>query len=144
MDKVGKQIGVNVLLILFSCIVIFIVKSVDLGRFAQLKECVGSDIVFTMITSLVTTVTWRYFEQVEGKYLFLYNIVVAFVMILFAILYGMSIVVDENEVVINFTYISFGLFMAVYIIENVLIINHFKNIHERSVITFDFGYNKED
>jgi hypothetical protein len=138
MDKVNKQIEQNVAIIVFSCLVIYIVKSVALGRMAYLHECAGADIVFTMITSLATTISWRVVEKVEGNFVFFHNIVVFVVLALFAILYGIAIATNGNEVIVEFIYIAAGAFLVIYIIENVIIVNHFKK--KQTVTVEYFGY----
>jgi hypothetical protein len=138
MDKVNKQIELNVAIIVFSCLVIYIVKSVALGRMAHLHECAGADIVFTMITSLATTISWRVIEKVEGKFVFFHNIVVFVVLALFAILYGIAIATNGDEVIVEFIYIAAGAFLVIYIIENVIIVNHFKK--KQTVTVEYFGY----
>ncbi len=139
MDKVKKQIQLNVSLIVFSCIVIYIMKSITLGRMAGLQDCAGADIVFTMITSLATTIIWRIVETIYGH--FIYNIIVAFILIFFAIIYGIAISMAENTVVKEFIYISVGLFIIVYMIENIIIVRYLKN--KQAINLTYFGYTRE-
>lgn len=139
MDKVNKQIQLNVALICFSCLVIFIARSIALEKVATLQDCVGADIVFTMITSLATTGAWRIVEKIEGN--LLYNVFLLIMLALFSIIYGSAIATSDNEVVFTFIVIGAVLFVIIYVIENIIIIRHFKNVQ---VVITDYGYKKEN
>ena len=138
MDKVSKQIQLNVALIVFSCLVIFIAHSISLGKIAALQDCVGADIVFTMITSLATTGAWRIVEKIEGN--LLYNLFVSFLLAIFLVIYGSAIADADNNAVFVFIVICAVLFVATYLVENIIIIKHFKNIQMN---IGDYSYNKE-
>lgn len=138
MDKVSKQIQLNVALIFFSCVVIFIARSIALGEIATLRDCIGADIVFTMITSLATTGAWRIVEKIEGN--LLYNVFLLISLAIFSIIYGAAIVTNSNEVVFTFIMIGIVLFVIIYVIENIIIIRHFRSIQ---VDVTDYGYKKE-
>ncbi len=139
MDKVIKQIKLNVVLILLSCLVIFIARSIALGKIATLYECVGADIVFTMITSLVTTGTWRIVEDIKGD--LLYDAFLLIIIIVFSIIYGAAITSSNNDAVFTLILSCAVLFVAIYIIENMIIIKHFKKMQ---ICTTDYRYNKEN
>lgn len=138
MDKVSKQIQLNVALIFFSCVVIFIARSIALGEIATLRDCIGADIVFTMITSLATTGAWRIVEKIEGN--LLYNVFLLISLAIFSIIYGAAIVTNSNKVVFTFIMIGIVLFVIIYVIENIIIIRHFRSIQ---VDVTDYGYKKE-
>lgn len=137
MDKVSKQIQLNVALIVFSCLVIFIAHSISLGKIATLQDCVGADIVFTMITSLATTGVWRIVEKIEGS--LLYNILVSFLLAIFLVIYGSAIATTDNNAVFIFIMICAGLFVVTYLAENIIIIKHFKSVQIDNV---DYSYSK--
>lgn len=138
MDKVSKQIQLNVALIFFSCVVIFIARSIALGEIATLRDCIGADIVFTMITSLATTSAWRIVEKIEGH--LLYNVFLLISLAIFSIIYGAAIVTNSNKVVFTFIMIGIVLFVIMYVAENIIIIRHFRSIQ---VDVTDYGYKKE-
>lgn len=129
MEKILKQITVNLILVIVSVIVIFIAKTYANGKLLDWREYLGTDIIFVMITSLVTTIGWRFSESVIGHWL--YNIVVCVILFLFAIEYGMSMV-KCNSVLVHGIVISLVIFLLFYFIENSIIIYHFKKL-EKSV-----------
>lgn len=139
MDKVNKQIKLNVALVFLSCLVIFIARSIALGKIATLHECVGADIVFTMITSLATTGTWRIVEDIEGE--LLYNAFLLIVIIVFSIIYGAAIISSNNDAVFTFIVSCAVLFVIMYFAENIIIIRHFKKMQ---ICTTDYRYKKEN
>lgn len=75
MEKVQKQIVVNVLIIVISIIVIFIAQTVASGKISPWREYLGDDFLLVLITSLGTTVGWRFSENIKGKWG--YNLLVA-------------------------------------------------------------------
>lgn len=125
MKKVKNQILINVLLITFSCSVIYIVKSFTLGRVASFHDCLGSDIIFTMITSLITTFSWRLVEEL-GKCV-PYNFFVGLAICIYCILYGIAIMGNINSVMDNFIIIGMIVFLLIYFVENCIIIYCLKN-----------------
>lgn len=139
MDKVSKQIQLNVALIVFSCLVIFIAHSISLGKIATLQDCVGADIVFTMITSLAATSGWRIVEGIEGSWL--YNLFVLFLTAILLVIYGSAIAATNNHAVFIFIVICAGLFVITYCFENIIIVRHFKKIQADRT---DYRYNKEE
>lgn len=124
MDKVRKQIAINFLLVVVSVLVIILAKSFTANAWLGLKDWLGADIVFVMITSLVTMLGWRYVEKIEGFQI--YNIVMAIVLFFYIFEYGYAIA-DCNEIVQQFIFISLILFILLYAIEIILVIRYFQS-----------------
>lgn len=59
MEKVRKQIIINIVLVVASVLVIVLAKCYNADSFLGWRYWLGSDIVFVMITSLATMVGWR-------------------------------------------------------------------------------------
>ncbi len=137
MEKIVKQVTVNLILVIVSVMVIFIAKTYASGKLLDWKEYLGTDIIFVMITSLVTTIGWRFSESVIGHWL--YNIIVGVLLFLFAIEYGISMV-ECNSILVHGIVISLVFFLIFYFIENSIIIYHFEKL-EKSVDKL--SYNNE-
>lgn len=125
MKKIRKQITVNFFLVIVSVAVIFIMKTVYNDGLLEWKRYLGTDIIFVMITSLVTTIGWRFAENITGHWV--YNLILAVILFLFVMEYGMSIQYC-NETLIYIIAVSIFVFLLLYIIENSIIIFHFKRI----------------
>lgn len=123
MRKIIKQIVVNSILVIVSVAVIFIAKTFANEGLLEWKEYLGSDIIFVMITSLVTTVGWRFSENIVGHWL--YNVMICVILFLFSLEYGMSMI-KWNDVLLYGVCISFVVFLFFYFIENCIIIYYFK------------------
>lgn len=126
MKKVVKQIAVNIFLVLFSVLVIFIANSIKIGRIDfELKAYLGSDIVFVMITSLATMAGWRFSERIVAHWI--YDLVFVGVLLLFVFEYGISVAENAaNKILIDFIYVSCFVFLAVYAVENIIVIHYFR------------------
>jgi len=72
---------VNLILVIVSVAVIFIAKTFANERMLAWTEYLGSDIMFVMITSLVTTIGWRFSENIVGHWI--YNMIVCVVLFFF-------------------------------------------------------------
>lgn len=123
MEKIKKQITVNLVLVIASVFVIFIAKTCASGKLLGWKGYLGTDIIFVMITSLVTTIGWRFSESVAGHWV--YNIIVCAVLFLFSVEYGISMI-KCNSILKCGIVISLVLFLVFYFIENCIIIYHFR------------------
>ena len=122
MEKIRKQITINCFLVFVSVFVIFISKTLSVGRILSYREYLGTDIIFVMITSLVTMVGWRFVENIVGHWV--YNVIIALVLFFFTLEYGIA-VSTTNNVLTTSIVISLVVFLLVYIVENILIIFHF-------------------
>lgn len=123
MKKKKKQIMVNLILVIVSVAVIFIAKTFANERMLAWTEYLGSDIMFVMITSLVTTIGWRFSENIVGHWI--YNMIVCVVLFFFSLEYGMSLI-KWNNVLLYGVVISSIVFLILYFIENCIIIYYFK------------------
>ena len=123
MRKIIKQIVVNSILVIVSVAVIFIAKTFANEGLLEWKEYLGSDIIFVMITSLVTTVGWRFSENIVGHWL--YNVMICVILFFFSLEYGMAMI-KWNDVLLYGVCISFVVFLFFYFIENCIIIYYFK------------------
>lgn len=122
MRKIIKQITVNLILVIVSVAVIFMAKTFANEGLLAWKEYLSSDIIFVMITSLVTTIGWRFSENIVGHWL--YNMLICVILFFFSLEYGMSMIKWNNTLVYG-VIISFVVFLVFYFIENCIIIYHF-------------------
>ena len=137
MEKIIKQVTINLILVVVSVLVIFIAKTFVEGKLLGWKAYLGTDIVFVMITSLVTTIGWRFSENIKGHWL--YNVIIGIVLFFFSMQYGMSIALS-NDILKCSIAISLVIFLLFYFIENGIIIVYFK----KSLKTIDkLSYNDE-
>lgn len=127
MEKIIKQITVNLILVIVSVVVIFMAKTVAHNRILNWKEYLGTDIIFVMITSLVTTIGWRFSENVVGHWI--YNSSVCVILFIFAVEYGMSMI-QCNGILIYGIEVSLVLFLFFYFVENCIIICHFQKLQK--------------
>lgn len=127
MEKIRKQITINCLLVVVSVLVIFISKTWSVGKILSYREYLGTDIIFVMITSLVTTIGWRFAENIVGHWV--YNVIIALVLFFFTFEYGTA-VSTTNNILTTSIVISLVVFLLVYIVENILIIFHFWEINK--------------
>ena len=143
MDKISKQLLLNVVLVFFSFIIIFLVRSFAIKKFATMSDCMGSDVIFTMITSLLTTFFWRITEDIQMP--FIYNIIILFIMALFFVVYGLAIADPGNKFIIDIAFIFCDVFIFVYVIENIIIVYNLKHRFKEINVVIDYGYkNRED
>lgn len=123
MEKIKKQVMVNLILVIVSVIVIFIAKTVANDKVLVWKEYLGTDIIFVMITSLVTTVGWRFSENIIGHWL--YNIIIGIIVFFLTLEYGIAMV-KRNSFILNGIIISMVVFLVFYLVENLIIIFYFR------------------
>lgn len=137
MEKIRKQIGINVGIIILSIIVMFICKSVYGKGFMPYRYYIGTDFIFLMLTSLATTVGWRFVEAIEVHWI--YNLFSYGLLIIYGYEYGMSLLTNE-EVFLQIIEISSAIFLIVYFIENIIIYNYFGKtlVNEKDEV----GYHK--
>lgn len=137
MDKVVKQLVINVVIIFVSVIVIFVAKSFSTGEIMEWKEYLGADIMFVMITSLVTTVGWRFVESIVVHWG--YNVFMSIALFFLVLGYGLAMAQVNNQFVIYYILISMLVFFVLYVIENIWIILHFKRVSKKNRIN-NVGY----
>ena len=123
MEKIVKQVTINFILVVVSVLVIFFAKTFVEGKVLGWKAYLGTDVVFVMITSLVTTIGWRFSENIKGHWL--YNIIVGLVLFFFSIEYGVAIALS-NDILKYSIAVSLVFFLFFYLIENCIIIVYFK------------------
>ena len=140
MDKLKKQIVINILIVVISVVVIFFAKSYQANGLLDWHKYLGSDIVFVMITALLTMVSWRYVETLKGNGI--YNVIVLFIGIIFAIEYGLAIA-DCNDFLTTCISWSLLIFLIIYIVENKIIIDYYISI-ERNRSRDNLGYREEE
>lgn len=122
MSKIRKQMVINLLLVIASAIVIVLAKSISAGRLMPFGSYLGSDILFVAISSLVGTMGWRYVEDIHS---WGWDLVSIIVLIVFSIFYGVAMVI-LNDFVKDLIIGALITFLIVYIIENVMIYQHFR------------------
>ena len=122
MKKIIKQITINLILVIVSVAVIFLAKTFANEGLLAWEEYLGSDIIFVMITSLVTTIGWRFSEDIVGHWL--YNVIICVILFFFSLEYGMSMI-KWNDVLLYGVIISSVVFLIFYFIENCIIIHYF-------------------
>lgn len=125
MKKTIKQIFLNVVLIGVSILAIYIGRCVSMGGSAEFEDCLNSDFVFVLITSLASVIFWRIVEDIKGG--FIVNVIDGGIAVELIGLYGVSMV--ESLELSNVIYGSFWAFVVAYILENVIIICHFANVN---------------
>lgn len=121
-EKIFKQIVINITLIFVSVLVVFAAKTFEADKILSVKAYLGSDIMFILITSLFTTLGWRFVEHITGNWI--YNIVVIVILFYFTFEYGVSIIKRDGFIIDSIS-ISIFVFIAFYIAENIIIVNHF-------------------
>lgn len=137
MDKIKKQITVNMVLVVVSVFVIFLAKSYNADSLLGWRYWLGADIVFVMITSLATMLGWRFVEDIKGPWL--YNILIGVLVLGLGVEYGLAIA-NCNDFLISCILISLILFLFFYTIENLLVVLYFKR-REKDNMRNRLGYN---
>ena len=122
MDKLKKQIVINILIVVISVVVIFFAKSYQANGLLDWHKYLGSDIVFVMITALLTMVSWRYVETIKGNGI--YNVIVLFIGIIFAIEYGLAIA-DCNDFLTTCISWSLLIFLIMLVIVSFILFIYF-------------------
>lgn len=120
MEKVAKQIVVNILLIGISILVIFVAQSVAGGKLLPWQEYLGDDFLLVLITSLGTTVGWRFSENIIGKWY--YNILVVVLLFLLTLFYGIAMAIEMNEVLLLFIEIGTVAFILFFMYWKMLLL----------------------
>ena len=141
MDKVRKQMIINLLIVLTSAAVIVLAKSIPAGELLPWGSYLGSDIVFTVISSLVGTMGWRYVENIHSWGWDLFSIIA---LLFFAVFYGAAMV-NVNDLVKILIQITLGLFLFMYVCENRMIYRYFEaqeKAKEKGRNQNYVGYNK--
>lgn len=129
LDKAKKQIGINLVIVVFSVIVIFLSKSIQAGGFLLSIECyLGSDIIFVMITSLTTTVGWR---CIEGIHKWGWNVFVFFFLLVLSLIYGLSIA-SLSPFIIILIECMLIVFLISTFVENLIIFCYFRHTENTS------------
>lgn len=121
MKKVFYQILVNFLIIFLSVLVIFFAKTVVFKETMPYNYYLCSDLVFVMLSSLLTMMGWRYVESIFCKF---WEPIVLLCVVCLAILYGMSLICQESYITDFIRICVFG-FILFYLIENFLVIRFF-------------------
>lgn len=119
MEKVKKQITVNVLLVVISLLVIFISQSIANQKILPWQEYLGSDFLLVLITSLGTLLGWRFSESICYKWI--YNLVIGCVMFFLILFYGISMAMEMNNLLLLFLQILSVVFVIFYVWENIII-----------------------
>lgn len=147
MEKVVKQVVINVMLIILSVGVIVLAKTLSLKEFnIENWQCyMGPDIMFVIISSLITTIGWRFAEKIEMHWF--YNLIIVFIMIGFVTEYGIAIGYGSdlyNPIFSKMILFSLVLFLIISFVEYIGIIFYFKKsmCKESSAtnIAWDFRY----
>lgn len=125
MEKIAKQIVVNIIIIFLSVLVIIIAKSYAANKLVfDTNSLFGPDIVFVIISSVCTMIGWRFVESIKAHWI--YNLIVGVFLFLWTIVYGFNIA-GSNDFVIKCTWGVVFTAIIIYIIETVIICWHFKN-----------------
>lgn len=147
MEKIAKQIVVNVLLIVLSVVVIVLAKMFTTKEFniKNWESYMGSDILFVIVSSLITTCGWRFSEKIEIHWL--YNLLVGFILVGFTFEYGIAVGVGndfDNPIFSKLILFSLILFLVICFIEYMGIIIYFsRNMSQTcsdSRLVLDFRY----
>lgn len=117
-EKAKKQIMVNLFIVIFSAIVVFVAKSVYGGEIATFESCLGSDAVFIMITSMATSIGWRSVEQIHN---WIWDAFVFLFLLILAIIYGSSILSLSSAMIsfiksmtVAFLFFTFGEYKLIF------------------------------
>ena len=70
MEKVIKQLVVNVGIVMISILLLFFVKSLASGQIIAMDELLGAEFIFILISALLTTIGWRFAEGIGGGWLY--------------------------------------------------------------------------
>lgn len=124
MNKVFKQVCVNVLTVMVSFFLLYIVKSVNKGNFLDISECFGADFVFIMISALATTAGWRFAEGIEGWWPYNVFLCVEGMVLFFEYGYALG---ESSDILITITKWTAVAFIIFYILENMIICLYFRN-----------------
>lgn len=143
MEKVRQQIEANVLIIIVSWFGIYMAYSLQLGRFAVFfKECLNADVVFSMLTSLITTLAWRLVERIRKGVV--YELIWMICFGLFWALYGLSVIYDGSSLVCFLIKVSMVVFCIIYFIDNIIIVKEMKKRQkkEKEETRVNYSYSK--
>lgn len=98
----------------------------------------GDDFLLVLITSLGTTVGWRFSENIIGKWY--YNILVVVLLFLLTLFYGIAMAIEMNEVLLLFIEIGTVAFILFYVLENVVIVKELYRRNNSSKSNNSVGY----
>lgn len=140
MEIVKRQMEFNISVLVLSVIVVLFAKTVQSNGTVTFEAFLGSDLVLLLFTSLATTVGWRYAEHISR--FSLHDLFSVFFLIVLSIEYGIAI--DHSEMMMLAIEISCIVFVAVYIMENIIIYKFFFNKKVRQRQYIDYGYSRSD
>lgn len=127
LDSVKRQIIVNCGLIAISGFVIFFSESFVNEEFVSLDACLGADFAFTMISALLGSFGWRFAEKISAS---IWDVVCVIFAMALVIVYGAAIAMEGNLFVVSMIRYSFWAFLIFYIIDIIIILQHFKHKQE--------------
>lgn len=115
-QKVKKQIEINISIMIISVMVIYIGLICQLGlQNISWKDGLNAELVFVMISSLGSVVGWRIVEGIRNA--FGYNLALVIFSGAFCLEYGMALVVKNSEAVKMFIFYSIIPFLFFYVFE---------------------------
>lgn len=126
MKKVFYQIVVNFFIIFLSVLVIFLAKTIGFKKMMPYDYYLCSDLVFVMLSSLLTMLGWRYVESIFCRF---WEPIVISGMVILSFLYGISLM-SREPIILDIIRVCFFVFIAFYIIENIIVIVFFKKLEK--------------
>lgn len=127
LDGIKRQIAVNIGLIAISGFVIYFSTSFANKDFVTWDSCLDAEFVFTLLSTILGSFGWRYAEKNSAS---LWDVVCAVFSVVLIIVYGSALAQDDNDVVRSMIRWAFWGFLLFYIVDNLIIVSHFKHKKE--------------